>query len=117
MSSSKVLSIPSLCHVSVTASETATASAIPHLRVSMHHNHDLKKRELVKKVTSVRKGLIHVQECQDHHCDKALCKSTRRLIDQYRTHGCVNSNSALVHDKCQVCLLWTLVTGNASIAV
>ncbi|RHZ26400.1 hypothetical protein DYB37_008016 [Aphanomyces astaci] len=126
MSSSKVMSIPSLCH-------GVEPVVIPAVRGPML-SHDLKKRELVKKVTSVRKGLLHIQQCHDsHRCDKALCKSTRRLVDQYRTHACVSrstnslspSNSPYSPSlepptsphKCQVCMLWTLVTGNPNIIV
>ncbi|OQR98417.1 hypothetical protein ACHHYP_08575 [Achlya hypogyna] len=81
---------------------------------------DLKKREMMKKVLSVRKGLVHVEQCTDSNCDKALCKSTKRLIAQYRSHGCINhaansqdSHSNLVSGKakCQVCSLWSLVAG------
>ncbi|KAF0691768.1 Aste57867_17039 [Aphanomyces stellatus] len=130
MSSSKVMSIPSLCQMSPSEPTlpSVTAAAAHHHHRHLHrgpvHEHDLKKRELIKKVTSVRKGLEHVQQCHGA-CDKALCKSTRRLVDQYRTHACVNRNSPLeqhhttkqAEAKCQVCWLWNLVAGNSSIAV
>ncbi|KDO31321.1 hypothetical protein SPRG_03937 [Saprolegnia parasitica CBS 223.65] len=88
---------------------------------------DLKKREMMKKVLSVRKGLVHVQDCTSSDCDKALCKSTKRLIAQYRGHGCINhvsdsttttttSNLGPGKAKCQVCSLWALVAGSTALA-
>jgi hypothetical protein len=93
---------------------------------------DIKRRDLMKKVFSVRKGLHHVQQCcsNSRSCDKALCKSTKRLISQYRSHACikqkvkVNNNDGFnsrknfsngeCHATCHVCLLWALVAGPTS---
>ncbi|OQS04291.1 hypothetical protein THRCLA_03463 [Thraustotheca clavata] len=97
-----------------------TAANNNNITIAMerHRVNDLKKREMMKKVLSVRKGLVHVQQCHESDCDKALCKSTKRLIAQYRNHGCINqhsdSESSSNLGKCQVCSLWHLVAGTSA---
>ncbi|EQC31735.1 hypothetical protein SDRG_10526 [Saprolegnia diclina VS20] len=97
------------------ATNNPIAIAMERHRVQLAN--DLKKREMMKKVLSVRKGLVHVQDCTSSDCDKALCKSTKRLIAQYRSHGCINHVSDRPGKaKCQVCSLWALVAGSTALA-
>ena len=60
----------------------------------------------LQKVSSLRRGLLHVASCKDG-CDARICRSTRRLLARVEGHQCRGRSSdcrawSMIHSQLQL---------------